>query len=202
MNLSSIKLSAKRQIQGNILMYFLATCVASIVGSISFGFLAPVLSFFGGFWGMGFIYLANDMRDGKGASIERIFSPFKDFVRIFVSYLLMGIFFTLWSFLFIIPGIIKYFSYSMTPFILADNPNITSIQAISKSREIMDGHKMDLFLLKLSFIGWYILVACTLGLALIYVAPYYLMAHQNFYDQRKGDYTGSSNSNFKYLEEK
>ena len=151
---------------------------------------------------MGFIYLANDMRDGKGASIERIFSPFKDFVRIFVSYLLMGIFFTLWSFLFIIPGIIKYFSYSMTPFILADNPNITSIQAISKSREIMDGHKMDLFLLKLSFIGWYILVACTLGLALIYVAPYYLMAHQNFYDQIKGDYTGSSNSNFNYLEEK
>jgi uncharacterized membrane protein len=69
--------------------------------------------------------------------------------------------------LFIIPGIIKSFSYALTPYILKDNPDLKFNSAITKSREMMNGHKLELFTLYLSFIGWYLLIFLTM--CLVYV---------------------------------
>ena len=73
--------------------------------------------------------------------------------------LLVGIFTFLWSLLFVIPGLIKSYSYSMTPYILSEDPRITPMDAITESRRIMDGNKFRLFCLHFSFIGWDLLCA-------------------------------------------
>ncbi len=96
--------------------------------------------------------------------------------------LLAGIKVGLWSLLFLIPGIIKYFEYAMIPYILAEDPNISSSDAFAESRRIMTGHKWDLFVLEFSFIGWAILSALTMGISgLLYSEPYRCAAIAEFY---------------------
>ncbi|MBQ6623578.1 MAG: DUF975 family protein [Mogibacterium sp.] len=88
--------------------------------------------------------------------------------------LLTDVYTVLWSFLFIIPGIIKgFYSYRMVPFILIDNPDIGAKAAVTKSREMMNGHKWRAFVYDLSFLGWILLSILTLGLlSIFYVGPY------------------------------
>ena len=79
----------------------------------------------------------------------------------------------LWSLLFIIPGVIKGLQYRMVPYLLADNPELTTDEALALSRKMMDGEKMNAFVLDLSFIGWDILSSLTLGiLGFLWVNPY------------------------------
>ncbi len=94
---------------------------------------------------------------------------------------LSGLFVALWSLLLIVPGIIKAFSYSMANYIMAENPEIKALDAITKSRKLMNGHKFELFVLGLSFFLWYMLVAITFGIAIIYVGPYMEATTANFY---------------------
>ena len=99
---------------------------------------------------------------------------------------LRSIFVFLWSLLFIIPGIIKSYSYRMVPFILTDNPGITATEAITRSRQIMKGNKWRAFVLDLSFLGWYILSALTLGiLSIFYVNPYVYATEAELYHSIK-----------------
>ena len=100
---------------------------------------------------------------------------------------LTWIFTILWSLLFVIPGIIKAYSYRMAFLILADNPELSANEALKKSKEMMKGHKLDLFVLDLSFIWWFLLVAITFGVASIYVAPYIGATQANFYESLKED---------------
>lgn len=102
--------------------------------------------------------------------------------------LLMHIFIFLWSLLFIIPGIIKMFSYAMTPYILEENPELSAGEAIDRSRAMMKGHKFDLFWLWLSFIGWLILSLLTLGIGGLWLGPYRQTAYAAFYEDVKADY--------------
>ena len=116
--------------------------------------------------------------------LETLFDGFKeDFARNIVTYLLMAIFEVLWTLLLIIPGIIKSYAYAMTGYILTDNPNIGANDAITKSRQMMRGHKWQLFCLDLSFIGWYIVGMLCLGIGLLWVAPYHEMARAHFYEE-------------------
>jgi len=101
---------------------------------------------------------------------------------------LMYLFIVLWSFLFIIPGIIKVFSYSMTPYILEENPELSANEAIDRSRAMMKGHKFDLFWLFLSFIGWFFLSLLTLGIGGLWLGPYMQTATAAFYEDVKADY--------------
>lgn len=95
---------------------------------------------------------------------------------------------TLWSLLFIIPGIIKFYSYSQTMFIKAENPEIPASRAIELSKTMMNGHKADLFFLQMSFLGWFILSAFTYNiLGIIYVFPYYFAAMAFAYEEIKSD---------------
>lgn len=101
---------------------------------------------------------------------------------------LMNLYVFLWSLLFIIPGIIKAYSYSQTMYIKAENPNISASRAIELSKIMMDGHKGQLFYLHLSFIGWSILSAFTLHiLGVVYVFPYYYAAQAFAYQEIKAD---------------
>jgi uncharacterized membrane protein len=93
-----------------------------------------------------------------------------------------------WSLLFIIPGIVKAFSYSMTPFILDEYPELTPVEAIHRSRMMMKGHKFDLFWLYLSFIGWAILSVITCGIGFLWLAPYIQTAEAAFYEEVKAEY--------------
>ena len=102
--------------------------------------------------------------------------------------LLVSIFIFLWSLLLIIPGIIKMFSYAMTPYILHDNPELTASEAIHRSRMMMRGHKFDLFWLYLGFIGWFIICILTAGIGFFWLAPYVETAKAAFYQDVKADY--------------
>ena len=104
------------------------------------------------------------------------------------GYLLMYILIILWSFLLIIPGIIKAFSYAMTPFILDENPELGASEAIHRSRMMMKNHKFDLFWLYLSFIGWFLLCCITCGIGFLWLTPYIDTAKAAFYEEVKADY--------------
>lgn len=87
---------------------------------------------------------------------------------------LRDLFTALWTLLLIIPGIIKHYEYLMVPYILAENPDMSQRQAFAISKRMMQGQKMDVFILDMSFLGWKILEGLTLGIAgIFYVEPYY-----------------------------
>ena len=106
----------------------------------------------------------------------------------FGTLLLRGVYTFLWTLLLIVPGIVKSLSYAMTPFILKDNPKASYDKAIIYSMRLMQGHKMDLFVLYLSFIGWFILSCLTLGIGFVFLVPYCQMSLARFYEEVKADF--------------
>lgn len=123
----------------------------------------------------------------KNPEFDMMFDGFKEsFVKSVLLNLLTWLFVILWALLFIIPGIIKLFAYAMAPYILTEDPNVGITEALDRSQEMMQGYKMDLFILWLSFIGWFILCVITFGVALIWVAPYVRLATTEFYLQISG----------------
>lgn len=123
----------------------------------------------------------------RGVSIEipTLFEGFKDYGRIFCTLFLQNLYVWLWSLLLVVPGIIKSYSYAMTSYILADRPELKNNAAIEESMRMMDGHKMRLFLLDLSFIGWGILCVLTLGIGFLFLSPYMSTARASFYEDLK-----------------
>lgn len=107
------------------------------------------------------------------------------FTENFTQSLLLGllstIFICLWALLLVIPGIIKTYSYSMCFFIQQQSNDKDWKYCLDKSKELMEGNKMRLFLLDLSFLGWYILGALCLGIGVLFVVPYHQTARANFY---------------------
>jgi len=86
-----------------------------------------------------------------------------------------------WTLLLIVPGIIKGFAYRMVPYILADNPKIGAKRAIELSNRMTDGEKLDMFILDLSFIGWYLLGAFACLIGVFFVNPYYNSTQAELY---------------------
>lgn len=122
---------------------------------------------------------------GGTPEVKNCFDGFDDFFSAFKVTLLVGIYTFLWSLLFIIPGIVKGYSYSMAMYVLADNKGKSARECIAESKAMMEGHKMELFVLDLSFIGWYLLCSLTCGLAALYVAPLLNATHANVYETIK-----------------
>lgn len=122
---------------------------------------------------------------GKRADIVDIFCGFKEaFGTSCVLWLLESIFCFLWSLLFVIPGIVKAYSYALSAYILQDDPSKDWQTCHNESIALMNGYKMKLFLLDLSFIGWYLLGALCLGIGVVFVVPYHNQARANFYMAR------------------
>ena len=147
------------------------------VGSLWYLVLLPLS------WGITVFFLG--IARGEEMGYGRLFDGFKEYGRIFTTTLLTGVYTMLWMLLLIVPGVIKGYSYKMTPYILKDNPEMKNNEAIEKSMEMMEGHKMDLFLLDLSFIGWAILCMITLGIGFLFFYPYQYTAHAHFYEDLK-----------------
>lgn len=127
-------------------------------------------------------------RTGVDVKIGDMFVGFNDYGRVFVTILLQTLYIVLWSLLLVVPGIIKAISYSQTIYILKDNPELKFNGAIERSMAMMEGHKMEAFLLGISFIGWLLLGVLTLGIGMLWVTPYMSTAYAHFYDYVKEDY--------------
>lgn len=124
----------------------------------------------------------NNLR-GSEARFETLFAGYKDFGRVFLTLLIMGIYTFLWSLLLVVPGVIKAISYTMTPFVLNDNPELSYDAAISKSSRLMQGHKMEYFVFVLSFAGWFVLSILTMFIGFLWLAPYFQTAKAAFYHE-------------------
>lgn len=137
-------------------------------------------------WGVTIFFLRIIRQENP--DFNNLFDGFKDYWRIFVTLFLRNLYTGLWALLLIVPGIIKAYSYAMTEYILKDDPEIGANAAIEKSMDMMQGHKMDLFLLHLSFIGWAILACFTLGLGFLVLYPYFTTTQAHFYEDLKAEY--------------
>lgn len=137
----------------------------------------------GGTLQLGYAQFLLKQHDGKEAEFRDLFSQFDRFGTGFAQSFLRTLYTALWSLLLVIPGIVKSYSYSMTPFILADHPELTASEAIQRSADMMDGYKMDLFILELTFFGWNLLAALTLNLGRLALNPYENAARAAFYRQ-------------------
>ena len=136
-------------------------------------------------WGYQTLFLGA-VRGGEATAKDMFEGYNKElFSRVLTTTLLYYVYVFLWSLLLLIPGCIKAYSYAMTPYILKDNPEMKNNAAIEESMRMMDGHKLELFLLDLSFIGWAILSLLTCCIGFLWLTPYMNMARVNFYEDLK-----------------
>lgn len=118
----------------------------------------------------------------RGARFGHALSGYGKVGRTLWLQLVSGMYVLLWSLLLIVPGIRALFSYRMAPFLLIDHPELSTGELIARSKQLMEGNRWRLFCLDISFIGWWLLCVCTLGIAMIFVFPYYLTAIAAFYE--------------------
>ena len=142
-------------------------------------------------------HASQNVQQGKNVEIADLFFGFKNFVQAFVLELVNGILVFLWSLLLIIPGIIKMLAYSMSFFILNENPQISFSDARKQSIEMMDGYKWKLFCLYFSFIGWILLCLLTFGILFLWIGPYMQVAKAEFYANLKAEKGIKDNSSEK-----
>jgi uncharacterized membrane protein len=160
--------------------------VAGLAGMVQFVLGGPVTL------GLKTFFLNLDR--GKPAKFEDLFSQFQNFLNGFLLQLLTSLFILLWALLLIVPGIIAGFSYAMAPYLMADNPALGPMEAIRASKEMMKGHKFELFCLGLSFIGWALLCLLTLGIGDLWLTPYMEASNAAFYDNLKAGTAQTSES--------
>lgn len=183
-----LKNKAKEQIKGRIGVLFLILLIIAIIG-VGSSFV-PIIGWFATIiimpaFNISLCMIFLNLTKGNDISVGDIFKGFNITGKAVWLSIMTNFFIFLWSLLLVVPGIIKSLSYSMAPFILADNPELTAREALSESIEIMYGHKFDLFVLLLSFLGWMLLSAITFGIAYIYVIPYMSATVTNFYNEIK-----------------
>ena len=192
MNRAELKTKAKSQIRGKIGILFVITLIISLISGVAGAILSfiPAGSVISSViitpaFVISVIRVYLNLVNGVQPSVGDAFSGFDDFWSAFKVTFLVGLFTFLWSLLFIIPGIIKSFSYSMSTYILAENKGKKALDCINESKAITNGHKMDLFVLGLSFIGWGFLCTITFGIAAIWVVPYMNATYANAYNSLK-----------------
>ncbi len=194
MTRAELKARAREQLGNNIfhnnwlmgvLVCFLLAAVCAAAGSI-----VPAL---GGLVVMGPLTCAvkrmflTQSRDGQPMKLDDLLWGFtSDFGGTFLLGLMTTIFTFLWGLLFIIPGIVKAYSYSMSQYIKADNPEYDWQECIDASKEMMNGHKGELFILDLSFIGWFIVGALVAGVGSMWVDAYLEATRAQFYESIRG----------------
>ena len=179
---ASIKANAKENLRGNwgtaILVLLLnwmllsaATGVMVIGKLIIMGTLET---------GVALIYLKLSYREP--AEIGDLLQPFQNFVNTFFAGFLSTIFTFLWSLLFVIPGIVKAYAYSMVYYVKADHPEYGWRECLDESQRLMTGHKWEKFVLDLSFIGWGIVGSLCLGVGTLWVMTYMAATEAQYYE--------------------
>ena len=190
-----LKARAKAQLDGGIfqtkwlwavLVCLIASAALSIAGIIPAVGAAASLIIMGPVRYAVEAMFLKQARSNQPMNLEDLLKGFTgDFKQTFLIGLMTGVFTFLWSLLFVIPGIVKAYAYSMVYYIKVDNPTYTWKECIDQSMDMMNGHKMDLFVLGLSFIGWILLSCITFGVAYIWVLPYIQTTYTNAYNSLK-----------------
>ncbi len=195
---AELRAVARTRIRGKIgILFVIALLVAVIIGAVT---AVPVVGMIvcaliiGPAFSLAICQIYLFVWDGVPVDIVDTFDSFKHFWPAFKVLFLQELFVFLWSLLLIVPGIIKGYAYSQALLILTDNPDIGAREALRRSEEMMMGHKLDLFLLELSFIGWHLLALVTLGLSYIYVSPYISATMAGFYRTLSGTAKMQENS--------
>ena len=134
-------------------------------------------------WGIT-VYFLNLIRN-EDLAYERLFDGYKDFIRIFLAQFLIVVCTIVGFILLIVPGIILALMFAQTEYIMKDDKQISAADAMKKSVQMMKGHKMELFWLLLSFIGWGILCILTLGFGFIFLFPYMYSTMAHYYEDLK-----------------
>ena len=195
MNVSrpELRARARAKLGGNI---FAANWLMALVALLIVSLIMSAVSFTGigeliliGPLGFGLAVIFLSLARGKeSVDFADLFKGFTDggFVRLLLLGLLQYIFIFLWSLLFLIPGIVKTYSYSMSYYLAIDHPDWDWNQCITESRRIMNGNKWKLFVLDLSFIGWYIVGMLACGIGVLWVYPYNEAARAEFYQELTG----------------
>ena len=162
----------------------------NVLASLSFSNISNILSLLALplSWGLTVSLLHNHREES--VDLENLFDGFRGgrYTRVFCAIFLVNLFTFLWTLLLIIPGIMKAFSYALTPYIIMDEPELTARQAITRSSEIMQGRRWKLFCLYLSFIGWGILCLLTFGIGVLWLVPYMNASVAAFYEDARAEY--------------
>ncbi len=147
------------------------------------GIVFAILHFvIGGAVTLGYVKFNLSLVDRKPATFAQLFSEFHRLGAGIAMQLLRAIYTFLWTLLFVFPGIYAAYGYAMTPYILAENPEMSANEAITKSKELMNGNRWRLFCLEISFIGWSLLcVLLTLGIGVFWLKPYMEASFAAFY---------------------
>ena len=194
MDRKQLKANAKQQIKGKIGILFVITLIIGLCSAVA-GAILSFIPYVGSLVSTIIItpaFMLSTARvylmvvRGTKPTAGDSFCGFDDFFSAFKVTFLIGLFTFLWSLLFVIPGIVKTYAYSMSMRILADNKGKSARECIKESMAMTNGHKMELFVLDLSFIGWYLLCSVTLGIAAIWVLPYVGATFANAYETLKG----------------
>lgn len=139
----------------------------------------------------------NASRQDLSAEVGDLFCGYRKFLKVVIIQFLVSFLIVL-GFILIIPGIILALAYSMVPYILNDNPELSIKDVLKKSRTMMYGHKRKLLLLFLSFIGWFFLAILTLFVGFLWLSPYYQMTKYKFYEQLLKEQENENSSNEDY----
>jgi uncharacterized membrane protein len=165
---------------------FTYTLLIVLLGAIPLA--GPLVSLLiGGPFALGIAMFFLALSREERVNIKLIFKGFNRFFEALAAYFLVVLFTLLWTLLLIVPGIIASISYSQTFYILADNPEVDPLEAISRSKEMMRGYKWKYFCLGLRFIGWALLCIPTLGIGLFWLVPYMETSIAKFYDDLKNN---------------
>ena len=192
MNRAELKAAAKSQIKGKIGVLFLITLIIGVItfvaelvlSYIPFGSVISTLIITPAFV-LSLVRVYLNVFKGVKPGVGDAFCGFDDFWSAFKVNFFVSLFTFLWSLIFVIPGIVKSFSYSMSLYILAENKGKPALECIKESQEMTKGHKMELFVLGLSFLGWILLGGITFGIAYIWVLPYISATYANAYNSLK-----------------
>lgn len=185
---SELRAQAREALKEKWLMAAVAALIYSVIagGLSSIPVIGILCTLFVGLpIAYGFAILMMGVLKGKDIDFGVLFEGFQDYARIFVTKLLQAVYTFLWSLLLLIPGIIKHYSYAMTDYILKEEPELKNNAAIERSMAMMEGNKMKLFMLDLSFIGWALLSIITFGIGFFFLQPYMQVSYAAFYEDLK-----------------
>lgn len=172
-SIGGMKCMAKERIRGNILKLlpvtllgclFFAVVPKELIVFVSL-FLAPCIE-------LGAIHIYLAILHQEPWSLDFLGKGFKPYWRCVGLAFLRSLYSFLWSLLFVIPGIIKWISYSQAMYLLSEHPHLEPNEALAESAKMMEGHKWKYFVMQLSFFGWILLSCLTCGILLVYVIPY------------------------------
>ncbi len=187
---SEYRLLARERLSGNwgkfALVYLIIGAATMAIGLIPFiGTVVEII--LSGPIALGVTFCMIKLFQGESFILEDALEGFKNFVPAVLVYLLILVLTVLWGLLLIIPGFVAAYSYIMSYYILLENPGMAPMDVLRQSKSMMKGHRMDLFILHLTFAGWVLLTILTLGIGSLWLTPYITASTTAFYQDLKND---------------